>query len=278
MISTETSHFYTDVNGARIHYIEKPGDSGLTILLIHGRALSVTSWEKQFFDKTLSPFRMIALDLPGHGLSQRSDDINETYALDAYKHLLIGFIGKLKLDNYILAGLSLGGHIALQALPFLPGCKGVFAMTMPITKPMQPALMYQHGDVLERVYSADVRLEDVNRYIPILFSKTERQMPDVFTNAFFQTDIRIHEGIVNGIISGEYQDETIIIRNAAVPIAVVAGNEDQIHNLEYLDHFDLPVWSDTYHKVPDAGHLLTWEKPIQVNNLLKTFANDCFGS
>ena len=270
------THHYIHVNGIKLHYTDKPGISESTIIFLHGRSLSAKSWTKQFESEKLSFFRLIALDFPGHGLSDHCDDYQEAYSFSAYKNLLIAFIFQLKVQNYVVAGLSLGGHIALQALSGLKNCKGVFAMTMPVTKPIQMTLMYQNPVILGKVFQENPSDEDLKYYISLLLRHDANEIPSFIEESFYITDPKIHEGIMNGVLADGYDDEVEVIKNAKVPIAILAGSEEQIHDLSYLDNFDLPVWRKSYQMVPAAGHLLAWENPEYVNSLLKEFALNCF--
>jgi hypothetical protein len=99
-------------------------------------------------------------------------------------------------------GLSLGGHIVLQALPDLVGCIGVFAMTMPITKPIEPQLMYQPDSLIEKVYQSNPLPSDVTHYASRLLRPGTAEVPDFLIRDFNRTDPTIHSGIIEGIIDG----------------------------------------------------------------------------
>lgn len=86
------------------------GASSNTIVLVHGLGASAERWEHiiPYFRKN---YRIIALDLPGFGLSDKPS-IN--YTIDFFVRTLSEFIDKLGIQNSILIGSSLGGQIITE--------------------------------------------------------------------------------------------------------------------------------------------------------------------
>ena len=62
---------FVEVDGARIHYREL-GSGDQTVVLVHGFGASLESW-RGVHQALARRFRVIALDLPGFGLSGRPD-------------------------------------------------------------------------------------------------------------------------------------------------------------------------------------------------------------
>lgn len=261
------------LNGIPIHCIERPAKGETAIVFIHGRCMSAHIWEKQFASPLLNPYRLLAFDLPGHGESGRATD-QSGYSLASYKRTLLALIEHYQLTDYLLVGLSLGGHIVLQALPDLNGCRGLFAMTMPIAKPMEPQLMYRPNDLAERAFQPSPSATDIHDYIRQLLQFEPDEVPDVLINDFKQTDPSIHTGILQSILDGHYENEQELIRSTPIPVALVAGAEDQLHELSYLGTPNPAIWRQAPQFVGAAGHLLPWENSVAVNELLVRFMGD----
>ncbi len=268
MVNTQTEHRVV-VNTIPLHCVERAG-SGKAILFVHGRCSSVRIWEKQFASPALREHRLLAFDLPGHGQSGRAGE----YSLESYKRTVLAFIEQLHLTDYVLVGLSLGGHVVLQTLPELKNCRGVVALTVPIAKPMEPHLMYKPNPVLERVYQPDPSAADVAAYARHLLRPDATDVPDFLLRDFAQTDPNIHAGILRGVIDGHYESEKRLIQHATVPVALVVGAEDQLHNLAYLDAPNPSIWRQAPQVVEEAGHLVPWENPDVVNRLLAEFIRE----
>lgn len=99
------------VEGVQARYRDS-GGPGPAVLLLHGIGGSLELWAQQFVD-TNQGLRLIALDLPGHGLS---DFGHQPYALKTFASFVWQFADALGLDKVHLAGNSMGGAICLQML------------------------------------------------------------------------------------------------------------------------------------------------------------------
>src|SRR5208337_517562 len=96
------------VNGVNINYHE--AGAGVPILLIHGLSDSSTLWAP-LIQKLSVHYRTIALDLRGHGESEKPD---MTYSIQLFSEDLLSFIQKLKILDAHVLGLSLGADVAQQ--------------------------------------------------------------------------------------------------------------------------------------------------------------------
>lgn len=96
-------------NGVRCHYLE--AGSGPPLVLLHGTAIDSASLSYGPSLPALAPHhRVIALDWPGYGLSERPR-VEMTMA--EFVALLAAFLDAVGLERVHLAGFSMGGAIAL---------------------------------------------------------------------------------------------------------------------------------------------------------------------
>jgi pimeloyl-ACP methyl ester carboxylesterase len=100
--------------GGSINYCDT--GKGRVILLIHGYLESLEVWNG-FADSLSSGFRLISIDLPGHGQSDVYGEIHTMeFMATAVKELLIS----LNIDKAFLIGHSLGGYVTLAFLELFP--------------------------------------------------------------------------------------------------------------------------------------------------------------
>lgn len=100
---------YLTIDNVRVRYTDK-NQKRFPLLLIHGLGGSIESWINNI-DFLSTKFRVIALDLPGFGLS---DKPRVSYSITYYVNFLEKFINRLKISNLYLIGSSLGGHIGVE--------------------------------------------------------------------------------------------------------------------------------------------------------------------
>ena len=100
---------FIDVDGERIHYLDE--GSGPPLVLIHGLAGQIRVFTHSLLDHLKSNHRVIILDRPGCGYSNRSPKASA--AVSAQARTVARFIEALELERPLVVGHSLGGAIAL---------------------------------------------------------------------------------------------------------------------------------------------------------------------
>jgi pimeloyl-ACP methyl ester carboxylesterase len=95
--------------GQRIHYRDQGQRSGPAIILLHGSNSSLHTWEP-LVQRLGDDYRVVTLDLPGHGLTGGTPD--KDYGADGMAAAVDVVAAKLGLDHFILGGNSMGGWVA----------------------------------------------------------------------------------------------------------------------------------------------------------------------
>jgi pimeloyl-ACP methyl ester carboxylesterase len=98
----------------RIHYTDT--GKGEIILLVHGYLESAMVW-KNLSDKLSKKFKIIAIDLPGHGQSEVFTEENSMEFMALIIKELLDFRG---ISKVFLTGHSLGGYVTLAFLELFP--------------------------------------------------------------------------------------------------------------------------------------------------------------
>jgi pimeloyl-ACP methyl ester carboxylesterase len=83
------------------------------LLLLHGWGASVYMWRDWFAPLAAAGRRVIAVDLPGHGLSDKPDDAT-TYSLDGMVAAVSELMDAEGLTNADVVAQSMGGTISIQ--------------------------------------------------------------------------------------------------------------------------------------------------------------------
>lgn len=107
---------YLSVNGQRVYYEES--GQGPALLLLHGFGRTLEDW-KPFVADLAKSYRVIAIDLPGHGRSDLMDS-TEIYLHKQAAVQVMGLIEALKLDSLSIMGFSSGAFITLYLATMKP--------------------------------------------------------------------------------------------------------------------------------------------------------------
>jgi len=91
-----------------IAYIDE-GSGNQTLLLVHGLASNAGFWRYNI-DQLSQDYRVIVVDLPGYGKSDKGD---YPYGMNFYAKQMVDLIEKLSLENVAYVGHSMGGQIGI---------------------------------------------------------------------------------------------------------------------------------------------------------------------
>lgn len=96
--------------GVRVHYTDEGNREGRTLILVHGFAASVHAW-RPWIERLFSDYRLVTIDLPGHGLTETPEGYRAT--LEGNAALVDALAQRVGARTFVLAGNSMGGAVAL---------------------------------------------------------------------------------------------------------------------------------------------------------------------
>lgn len=95
--------------GQRIHYRDQGNTAGPPMILLHGSSSSLHTWEP-LIARLGKDYRIVTLDLPGHGLTGATPD--NDYSAGGMIAAVDVVAAQLGLDHFILGGNSMGGWVS----------------------------------------------------------------------------------------------------------------------------------------------------------------------
>ncbi len=100
---------FIEVDGAAIHVRDEGNRDGPALILLHGSNGSLHVWEP-WMQRLGDRFRIVSLDLPGHGLT--GPWTLGDYSIAAYADLSLRIADRLNIPRFVVAGHSMGGAVA----------------------------------------------------------------------------------------------------------------------------------------------------------------------
>lgn len=102
------SHYADLPGGVHLHYLDRGNPKGQVVVLLHGFAMSTDTWTA--WAKRLGrDYRVIALDLPGFGLTRAPD---RAWSYQDMAGVVDAFVRAKHLDRFVIGGSSMGGGVA----------------------------------------------------------------------------------------------------------------------------------------------------------------------
>lgn len=116
--------------GPEIHALDW-GGQGPCVVLLHGGALTARTWDYVAL-ALRTEFRLVALDLRGHGASDWADD----YSIESYAADVSAVLDGLSIERTHLAGMSLGGIVACEFASRHPARTASLTMVDVVSRPI----------------------------------------------------------------------------------------------------------------------------------------------
>jgi len=259
-----------------IAYWDGGNAEGPAVLLVHGNSSSKRIFEKQFESGLAATYRLVAVDLPGHGESDDAADPEDTYYIAGFASAVMEAADVIGLTKAVVVGWSLGGHIALEMIARWPAASSAFIFgTPPI--PNNP----------ERAMSAFLPSENMGLTFQENFTAEERQIfaeqnfndPSVVTPDMIEdsqrADGRFRPIMFQSAMEGRNLDEEEIAGTCEKPLAVVHGEKDAYVSYDFLKSVTYRnAWRGGVQVLAGASHTPQWEAPEAFNELLGAFLNE----
>jgi pimeloyl-ACP methyl ester carboxylesterase len=260
-------------NGA-IAVCESEGQ-GPAAVLIHGNSPSSRAFSRQLEGALGERFRLVAVDLPGHGAS---DDANEpsAYSLPGHARAVRAVADALQLGGAVFAGWSLGGHVALEMAPDLPSARGfVIFGAPPLAFPPAMANAFLPHPAMSFTFMEKAGRDQAAAYVAAWFKPGFADVPAFFLEDALRTDGRARRGLAASMVPRGYRDEVAVARDLKAPLAVLHGPEDQLVNGGYFASVPMPtLWRGAVQTIAGAGHTPQWETPAAFDALVAAFIEE----
>lgn len=262
------------VHGQRIAYLDV--GTGPPVILIHGFGGSMWQWEHQ--QHALSEhFRVLTLDLPGSGLSDKPDI---AYRPDQMVDFFVGFMDALEISQATLVGNSMGAGLAI-------------AMTL--EHPTRVAKLVLIGglpqQIMQKLTSPSIRRALETRAPAWLISLGNRLFGGLMTESVMREIVhdpalltpavieranrnRRRPGLIGPLLAAQQAlplwESGFALRIGTVthPTLVIWGEEDRVFPITVGEELHRTISASEFVRIPHAGHLPQWERPDLVNRSL----------
>lgn len=275
---------HTAVDGRSIAYVDSGGD-GPVLLFVHGLGSNLSLW-RHSLDAFSDTHRVVALDLPGFGLSDKQD---VPATMPFFADTVVGFLDALSIDRVTYVGASMGGQVGLTLALRHPDRLDQLALVSPAgieTFSTQDAAALTSMTTPQSIASATAKQVRQNTrinfatwrdtYAWLVEQRKALAQRDDFM-AYATANAKAVAGMLNGAVRdrlGEVQTPTLVLFGAGdqlIPNRYLHPNQTTADVAQAAES-ELP--NATVHLVDDAGHLLMIEQTAVFHERLRAFLND----
>jgi pimeloyl-ACP methyl ester carboxylesterase len=267
------SGWVTGGGGVRLH-VEETGDpDGRPVVFLHGLSQCRLAWGRQLDSDLGRDLRLVAMDLRGHGLSDKPRDAYGDPALWAADVQAV--VEALELERPILCGWSYGGAVIGDYLerhgePAVGGVVLVGAVSR-LGEPVLPFLGEAFVATLPGLFSTDAETSAaaLERFVD-LTTRAELPANDRYLALGYNSVVPPH--VRQALLSRTLGHDDLLER-LTVPVLLAHGLDDQIvlpsmseHHARLIPHAKL-CWYE------QVGHSPFLEVPDRFNADLRAFAS-----
>ena len=265
---------YATVEGHRVRYWEE--GAGPAIVFVHGLANSVITWRKNV-EALSHHFRVIALDLPGHGLS---DMPKVRFGLPEGAAFVASFLDELAVDRAHLVGNSMGGAVALELALARPERAASLTLADSAGLGREIALVLRLGSLpLLGEYARRPTLKGVRNLVrwlvhdpalvdedelPLRLAYLKREGSAQALLRFLRTGVGLF-----GQRPGTRRDASLA--SLSVPTLIFWGAQDPLFPIRQAEQAARAIPGATLHVFDACGHWPQYEHPDEFNRLLGGF-------
>ncbi|MFN7365888.1 MAG: alpha/beta fold hydrolase [Alphaproteobacteria bacterium] len=264
---------FLETSAGKLAYYETTG-TGDTLLLIHGNSTSKEYMIRQL-DELGTKYKMLALDLPGHGESDNAVVPLDTYTLAGYGRVCCEFIEKLNLGPVTVVGWSLGGHIAMEMMAENPSLlRGVLIACAPPFTPSENGLKEAYLPTYSTPLSMKIdpfTLEDTKSYITQGVIDFEKY--PLLAKASMRAHGLARHTMVSAVLKGEGRDERQVVERSCVPLGILMAKQDHAINNDYTA--SLAYANCVMMETLDGPHDCQWSHPEAFNKVIVSFVEKC---
>jgi pimeloyl-ACP methyl ester carboxylesterase len=127
---TKPKDGYVPFNGQRLAYAEY-GEGERVLVLVHGLLMNRHMYDHLAPEIASRGFRVITVDLLGHGASDMPTDMR-AYNMSTFADQLAAVIDELGLDRPVVGGTSLGANVSLEMATRHPKAARALFIEMPV--------------------------------------------------------------------------------------------------------------------------------------------------
>jgi len=204
------------------------GRGDRTVVYVHGILLDSHINYRLAQDLGRSGFRVVLLDLPGHGRSDKPHSI-ALHRMDSYAQRVLHLLDEIGVERAVVGGLSLGADVALQLAHMAPERLQGVVLEMPVLEQAVPAALVIFAPVLFAATYAAAPM----RALLGLVRRIPRARLGVVGTALgsLQLDPDDIAAVLKGVVVGPVAPSVSERMSITTPALVIGHNADRLHPL-----------------------------------------------
>lgn len=253
---------FLELDGMSVHY-RINGDTGETVVLLHGTASSLHTWEG-WTEELSKTYRVVSFDMPGFGIT--GPEPNNDYTRERYVKFIDDVLKKLNIDSCYMAGNSFGGYMTWSYAVKHPEKVKKIAILNSSGYPRgdQPtpiSFQMQKMDWLRPVITTITPTSLVRKSVEVVYYDDSKITDELVTR---YNELLLREGNRGGLMGKTQQityDYTEEIKQVQCPTLIMWGDTDMLVNIDAAPKFHRDIPNSELLIYENMGHVPMEEIP-----------------
>lgn len=260
------------VLGAKVRYADV--GKGRVVVLLHGFLENLEVWFGNKFAQDLAEhYRVIAIDLPGHG---KSECVGYVHRMEKLATVVKAVMDELGLRRYAMVGHSMGGYVTLAFAEKYPENLSGFCLFHSTSTPDSEAKKIERERAIRLVKKAPTKY--TNALVANLFAVANQKY---FRAEIFWMKRMAAKTKPQGIIAclegmKIRKSRENVLRYSEVPVLMIAGTRDNVIPLEVSAKQQDLAADQRYIAVDKCGHMGFLEQKEITLKKLRAFCSHAF--
>jgi pimeloyl-ACP methyl ester carboxylesterase len=258
------------VDGQPFHVLEE--GSGPALVLIHGLGDSIAAWRKNI-PVLARDFRVVAVDLPAHGLSTRSAP---DLSLAAQTRYVKQVLDQLGVDRATVVGHSMGGSVAQRLAAWWPDLVDRLVLISSTTDKYMRRLGWA-SPLMAAYIPAFVTVVLHNNFmrrlqLKFILADASQVTPETVRELSSPGRIRGQARSYKQLMIDRNRDRAVDLEAIKAPTLIIWGDRDRLVSVRNGKLLAAAIADAKLVVIRDAGHLVPEEQPEALNRLITDFA------
>lgn len=265
-------------SGLTLRVLEAGPADGPPIVLVHGWAVTAYLWRHNILPLAAAGHRVVALDLPGHGLSD-APDAPGSYTIGRFAAVVLELLDALGIQRATIAGQSMGGKIVTRLALDAPERVRALSLYGPVGfglippwHALSPALPMPPGQLIALMIPRSLIAFVQHRVYGKLGFFTERDVDEYWAPTQFPAVVRAQLQMLKEFSWGLWDEPTL--QGLTMPTHVVFGTRDRTVRPMHAERLARVLPNGELTWITDGGHVVMEEVPERVNAMLLEHARD----
>jgi pimeloyl-ACP methyl ester carboxylesterase len=262
----------TGGGGVQLHVVETGNPKGRPIVFIHGCSQCWLTWSRQMNSDLVDDYRLVAMDMRGHGLSEKPRegyDDSRLWAAD-----VSAVIRTLGLDRPVLCGWSYGPLVILDYLRHygaerIGGVSFVGAVTELGSDAAMAVLTPEFLGLVPGLFATDTQesVRDLEAFLRLCFAR-EISAEELYLMLGYNVSVRpsVRQALLSRTV-----DNVDLLPTIRTPVLITHGTADAIVKPAAVGQHKAGLAHAQIHVMANAGHAPFWDDAATFNQRLRAF-------